>query len=94
VSTLHQPTDYDVDLTLIYLFTIEKLFFYTTIIINNYFWKTTLFFTIIILITLVFKAGRPRIVNKKKVLNKLIYEKEYMNEIIIGVKKKVKSLYS
>jgi DNA gyrase/topoisomerase IV subunit A len=76
VSTLHQPTDYNGDLILIYLFTIEKLFLYTTIIADNYFWKATPFFIIITLITLVFKAGHPRIVNKKKVLNEFISHKK------------------
>jgi hypothetical protein len=69
VSTPHQPIDYDGDFTLIYFFTIEKLFFHTTIIINNHFRKATLFFTTITLITPVSKVGRPRIVNKKKILN-------------------------
>jgi hypothetical protein len=46
------------------------------------------------LITPVFKAGHLRIVNKKKVLNELFHEEEHMNEIIIGVKRKVESLYN
>jgi hypothetical protein len=91
VSTLHQPTDYNGNLTLIYLFIIEKLFFHTTIIVDNHFWKAAPFFTIITLITPISKAGRPRIVNKKKVLNELSHEKEHMNEVIAGVRK---NLYS
>jgi hypothetical protein len=46
------------------------------------------------LITLVSKAGHLRIINKKKVLNKLSHEKKHMNEIIISIRRKVKSLYS
>jgi hypothetical protein len=94
VSTLYQPTDYDSNFTLIYLFMIEKLFLHTTIIINNHFQKAKPFFTTIILITFVSKAGHPRIVNKKKVLNELSHEEEHMNEVIISVKRKVESLYS
>jgi hypothetical protein len=93
VSILHQPTDYDGNFTLIYFFMIEKLFLHTTIIINNHFWKTTSFFITITLITHVFKVDRLRIVNKKKILNELFYKEEYMNEIIISIKKKVKSLF-
>jgi hypothetical protein len=94
VSTLHQPTDYNGDLTLIYLFTIEKLFLHTTIIVDNYFRKTTLFFTTITLITPVFKADHSRIVNKKKVLNELSHKEKHMNEVIASIRKKVKSLYN
>jgi hypothetical protein len=93
VSTLHQPTDYDGDLTLIYLFTIKKLFLHTTIITNNCFQKAAPFFTIITLITPVSKAGRPRIVNKKKVLNELSHEEEHINKVIASVRGKVESLY-
>jgi hypothetical protein len=93
VSTFHQPTDYNDDLTLIYFFIIKKLFLHTMIIVDNHFWKATLFFITITLITPVSKVGRLRIMNKKKVLNKLSYEKEYINKIIIGVRKKVKILY-
>jgi hypothetical protein len=92
VSTPHQPIDYDSDLTLIYFFMIEKFFFHTTIIVDNYFWKAAPFFTTITLITLVSKAGRLRIVNKKKVLNELSHEEKHMNEVIIGVRRKVESL--
>jgi hypothetical protein len=46
------------------------------------------------LITPISKADHPRIVNKKKVLNELFYEKEYMNEVIAGVRGKVESPYS
>jgi hypothetical protein len=46
------------------------------------------------LITLVSKVGRPRIVNKKKVLNELSHEIKHMNEVIAGVRKKIESLYS
>jgi hypothetical protein len=46
------------------------------------------------LITPVSKAGHPRIVNKKKVLNELSHEEKYMNEeVIVGVRGKVESLY-
>jgi hypothetical protein len=51
------------------------------------------FFTIITLITPVSKVGHLRIVNKKKVLNELSHEEEHMNEIIAGVRRKVKNLY-
>jgi hypothetical protein len=68
VFTPYQPSDYNGDLTLIYLFTIKKLFFHTTIIVDNHFWKTTSFFTTITLIILVSKVGRLRIVNKKESL--------------------------
>jgi hypothetical protein len=94
VFALHQPIDYDGDFTLIYFFIIKKLFFHITIIVNNYFWKVTLFFTIITLITSILKAGHLRIVNKKKVLNKLSHKEKHMNEVITSVRKKVKSLYS
>jgi hypothetical protein len=93
MSTPHQPTNYDGDLTLIYFFIIEKLFFHTIIIVNNHFWKATPFFTTITLITPVSKIGHPRIVNKKKVLNKLFYEEKHMNEVIASVRRKVESLY-
>jgi hypothetical protein len=93
VFTLHQPTDYDGDLTLIYLFTIKKLFLHTTIIIDNHFQKATSFFITITLITPVSKAGRPRIVNKKKVLNELSHEEKHMNEVIASVREKVESPY-
>jgi hypothetical protein len=46
------------------------------------------------LITLVSKAGRLRIMNKKKVLNKLSHKEEHMNKIIANVRRKVESLYS
>jgi hypothetical protein len=91
VSTLHQPTDYNGDLTLIYFFMIEKLFLHTTIIADNHFWKATPFFTIITLITPISKVGRLRIVNKKKVLNELSYEEEHMNEVIASVRGKVEN---
>jgi hypothetical protein len=94
VSTPHQPIDYDGDFTLIYFFTIKKLFLYITIIVNNHFWKVIPFFTIITLITPVSKAGRLRIVNKKKVLNELSHKEEYMNKVIASVKRKVESLYN
>jgi hypothetical protein len=93
VSTPHQPTDYDGDLTLIYLFIIKKLFLHTTIIVDNHFWKVIPFFTIITLITLVSKAGHPRIVNKKKVLNELSHKEKHINEVITSVRRKVESLY-
>jgi hypothetical protein len=93
VFTFHQPTDYNSDLTLIYLFTIEKLFPHTTIIVDNHFRKATPFFTTITLITPVSKAGHPRIVNKKKVLNVLFHEEEHINEVIAGVRGKVESPY-
>jgi phosphoserine aminotransferase len=32
-------------------------------------------------------------VNKKKVLNELSHKKEYINEVIASIRKKVKSLY-
>jgi hypothetical protein len=73
---------------------IKKLFLHITIIINNYFWKATLFFKTITLITPVSKVGRPRIVNKKKVLNELSHKKKHMNEVITSVRGKVESLYS
>jgi hypothetical protein len=93
VSTFHQPTDYDGDFTLIYLFIIEKLFFHTTIITNNHFQKVAPFFITITLITPISKVGRLRIVNKKKVLNGLSHEEKHMNKVITGVRRKVKSLY-
>jgi hypothetical protein len=93
VSTLHQPTDYDGNFTLIYFFIIEKLFFHTTIIVDNHFQKAAPFFTTITLITLVSKTNRPKIVNKKKVLNELFHEEKHMNEVITGIRRKVKSLY-
>jgi hypothetical protein len=94
VSTFYQPTNYDGDLTLIYLFIIEKFFFYTMIIVDNYFWKAILFFTTIILITPVSKAGHLRIMNKKKVLNELSHEEEHMNKVITGVRGKAENLNS
>jgi hypothetical protein len=94
VFTLYQPIDYDGNLTLIYLFTIKKLFLHTTIIVDNYFQKAASFFTTITLITFVSKAGHLRIVNKKKVLNELFHEEKHMNEVIIGVRGKVESLHS
>jgi hypothetical protein len=93
MSTLHQPTDYNGDFTLIYLFTIKKHFFHTTIIIDNHFQKATLFFTTITLITPISKVGRLRIVNKKKVLNELSHKKEHINEVIASVRGNVESLY-
>jgi hypothetical protein len=45
------------------------------------------------LITPVIKAGRLRIINKKKVLNKLSHKEKYMNEVIAGVRRKVESFY-
>jgi hypothetical protein len=83
--TLHQPTDYNGNLILIYFFMIKKLFFHITIIVDNHFWKAAPFFTTITLITLVSKAGHSRIMNKKKVLNKLSHEEEHMNEVIASV---------
>jgi hypothetical protein len=94
VSTLHQPTDYNGNFTLIYFFIIKKLFFHITIIVNNYFQKVTSFFTIVTLITFVSKAGRPRIMNKKKVLNELSHEEKHINKIIINVRKKVENFYN
>jgi hypothetical protein len=85
VSTLHQPIDYNSNLTLIYLFIIEEFFFHTTIIVDNHFWKTAPFFITITLITSISKAGHPRIVNKKKVLNELFHEEKHMNEVIAGI---------
>jgi hypothetical protein len=46
------------------------------------------------LIIPVSKVGHSKIVNKKKVLNELFYEEKHMNEVIIGVREKVKSLYN
>jgi hypothetical protein len=46
------------------------------------------------LIIFVSKAGHLRIMNKKKVLNELSHEKEHINEVITGVREKVKSSYS
>jgi hypothetical protein len=93
VSTPYQPTNYDGDFTLIYLFIIKKIFFHITIIVDNHFRKVIPFFTIITLITLVSKVGHPRIVNKKKVLNELSHKEEHMNEVITSVRRKVESLY-
>jgi hypothetical protein len=56
--------------------------------------KAAPFFTTITLITPISKAGRPRIVNKKKVLNELSHKKKHMNEVIAGVRRKVENLYS
>jgi phage gpG-like protein len=46
------------------------------------------------LITPVSKASHLKIVNKKKILNKLFYKKKHMNKVIVGVRRKVESLYS
>jgi hypothetical protein len=93
ISSPHQPTDYDGDLTLIYLLTIEKLFLHTTIIVDNHFWKAAPFFKTITLITSVSKAGRPKVVKGKKVINELTLEEQQTNNIIAGVRGKVEGLY-
>jgi hypothetical protein len=45
-------------------------------------------------ITPISKVGRLRIVNKKKILNKLSKKEKYINIIIVGIREKVKSFYT
>jgi hypothetical protein len=72
---------------------IDFFFFGTTMIKDNYFWKVISYFKQIKLITPKSHASRPKMVKRKKVKIQLTKNEKKMNEIIVGIWKKVEALY-
>jgi hypothetical protein len=89
VSGPHAPSLYDGDLAISEMQNIEALFEGETIIADNHYAKCKNFFKKVTFITPFTAAGRPKVVERKKVPFQLPPEKVAHNSVVAGVRGKV-----
>lgn len=89
VSGPHPPSLYDGDLTISEKHNIETLFEGETIIADNHYSKCQKFFSKVTFITPFTAAGRPKVIDGKKVPFQLPPEKLSHNAVVAGVRGKV-----
>ena len=93
VAGPYKPTQYDGDLTVLNVATLDMLFGRSHMVGDNHFKKAGEFFSKITLFTNISKGGRPKTVDGKKVPVTLTKEEEELNEKISLVRGKVEAPY-